>query len=131
MQLMRSPLLPGTILLASAVVLGLGGCAVTAANGTRMGLKSDEFADYVESVFRRQNEVASALALELESEDTASERYERLDAAELELLDACVGINELAARQRDGEPLGGFKALKRARQAPECERSTANAAAAL
>jgi hypothetical protein len=119
------------ILLVSVAALGLGGCAVTAANGTRMGLKSDEFADYVESVFRRQNEIASELALEIESEDPDSERYGVLDAAELELLNACVGINELAARQRDGDPLGGFKALKRARQAPECERSTANAAAAL
>ncbi len=96
-----------------------------------MGLKSDEFADYVESVFRRQNEVASALALELESEDPDSERYDRLDEAELELLNACVGINELAARQRDDDPLGGFKALKRARQAPECERAATAAATAL
>jgi len=125
---MRNPLGPGTILLVAAVVLGLGGCAVTAVNGTRMGLKSDEFADYVESVFRGQNEVASALALELDSEDPDSDRYDRLDAAELELLNACVGINELAARQRDGEPLGGFKALKRARQAPDCERATEAAA---
>ena len=128
---MRSPLAPGTILLVLAVVSGLGGCAVTAVNGTRMGLKSGEFADYVESVFRRQNEVASALALELESEDPDSDRYVELDSAELELLEACVGINELAARQRDGEPIGGLKALKRARQAPECERATAAAAAAL
>ena len=94
-----------------------------------MGLKSDEFADYVESVFRRQNEVASALALELESEDPDSERYGELDAAELRVLNDCVGINELAARQRDGEPLGGLKALRRARQAPECERATVAAAA--
>ena len=124
---MQIPLVLGTILLVLALVSGLGGCAVTAVNGTRMGLKSDEFADYVESVFRRQNEVASALALELDREDSGSERYGELDAAELDLLNACVGINELAARQRDGDPLGGFKALKRARQAPECERATAAA----
>jgi len=124
---MRIPTGPGIILLASALILGLGGCAVTATDGTRMGLRSDEFADYVESVFRRQNEVASALALELDAEDPGSERYDELDAAELALLNACVGINELAARQRDGDPLGGLRALKRARQAPECERATAAA----
>ena len=128
---MRSPSGPATILLASALLLGPGGCAVTAADGTRMGLRSDEFADYVESVFRRQNEVASELALEIESRDQDSERYELLDAAELDLLNACVGINELAARQRDGDPLGGLKALKRARQAPECERAADAAAAEL
>jgi hypothetical protein len=128
---MRSPSGPGAILLVFTLLLGPGGCAVTAVDGTRMGLKSDEFADYVESVFRRQNEVASALALELEGEDPDSDRYRELDAAELELLEACVGINELAARQRDGDALGGLKALKRARQAPECERATSAAAAAL
>lgn len=128
---MRTPTGPGTIVLATALLLGLGGCAVTSVDGTRMGLKSDEFADYVESVFRRQNEVASALALELESEEPEGARYDELDAAELELLNACVGINELAARQRDGDPLGGLKALKRARRTPECERATTIAAAAL
>jgi hypothetical protein len=117
------------MLLAPALLLGLCGCAVTSFDGTRMALKSDAFADYVESVFRRQNEVASALALELENGDPDSDRYRDLDAAELGLLEACVGINELAARQRDGEPLGGLKALKRARQAPACERATEAAAA--
>jgi hypothetical protein len=124
---MQIPSGPGTILLAAVLLPGLCGCAVTAVDGTRMGLRSDPFADYVESVFRRQNEVASELALALEREDPDSERYGELDAAELELLESCVGLNELAARQRDGDPLGGLKALKRARQAPDCERATAAA----
>lgn len=110
-----------------ALLLSLCGCAVTSVNGTRMGIRSDEFADYVETVFRQQNEVASVLALELESADPDSERYAELDAAELAVLDACVDINELAAAQRDGESLRGFKALARARQTPECERATAAA----
>jgi hypothetical protein len=124
MPSVRSPIGHKSVLLLPALLLGLGGCAVTAVDGSRMGLKSDEFATYVEKVFRQQNEVASALALELESEDPGSERYAELDAAELALLDACVDINELAAAQRDDEPLRGFKALARARQTPECERAT-------
>jgi hypothetical protein len=96
-----------------------------------MGLRSDDFAAYVETVFRRQNEVASELALEIEGEDPDSARYGELDAAELALLDACLGLNELAAHQRDGEPLRGFRALERARQAPDCERAAEAAAAAL
>jgi hypothetical protein len=125
---MQSPRGPRLIQLVPALVLGLAGCAVTAVDGTRMSPKSDEFAAYVEAVFRRQNEVASALALELEGENPDSAHYDELDAVELDLLDACLGINELASRQRDGEPLRGFKALKRARQAPDCERAASAAA---
>jgi hypothetical protein len=117
---------PGFVLirLAPVLMLGVAGCAVTAVDGTRMGLKSDDFAAYVETVFRRQNEMASELALAIEAEDPDSERYAALDAVELALLDACLGINELAARQRDGEPLRGLKALARAKAAPACERAT-------
>ena len=113
--------------LALGLAAGLSGCAVTAVDGTRMGLRSDSFADYVETVFRRQNEVASDLATELDSADPASARYAELDAAELDLLDACLGVNQLAARQRDGDSPGGLKALKLARQTPDCERAAAAA----
>jgi hypothetical protein len=53
-----------------------------------------------------------------------------LEAAELELLLACRGLNELARAQRDGEAIGGFGGLKRARGAPDCERATRRATVA-
>lgn len=111
------------MLLVPALALLLGGCAVTSADGQRLRPGSDAFADYVERVFREQNAVAGDLMLELDSADPDSEQYIGLEAAELSIIRACRGLNELAVRQRDGEPLGGPGALQRARQAPECERA--------
>jgi len=100
-----------------------GGCAVTTAGGDRLGVRSADFAAYVEEVFRRQNAVATELSLALDSESLDSALFEALDQAELALQAACRGLNVLAEQSRDGEPPGGLGALKRARQAPECERA--------
>jgi len=108
---------------AFAAVFSLCGCAVTTADGTRLNPGSDGFADYVETVFRRQNAAATELTLALEDEDPASARYVALEAAELELLTACRGLNQLAATRRDGDDPRGLAALRRARQAPDCERA--------
>jgi hypothetical protein len=116
---------------ALGLAFGLAGCAVTAVDGTRMRLNSSEFSDYVEAAFRRQNEVASALALALDDADPDSPRFAELDEAELALLNACLGLNELAANRRDGDNIGNFSALRRARQTPDCERATSAAAALL
>jgi hypothetical protein len=109
----------------------LAGCAVTSVDGDRMRLKSDRFADYVNAVFRRQNEVSTDLAIELDEQALESERYLILETVERQLLTACRGLNELARAQRDGESIGGLGGLKRARGAPDCERATDYAAAAL
>lgn len=113
------------------VYSGLTGCAVTSLEGQRMPARSDMFAAYVEDTFRRQNEVAAELALALEREPEDTEHFGLLEAAELALLTECRGLNEMARAQRAGERLGGLGALKRARQAPDCERATVRAAALL
>lgn len=115
----------------AGLLLTLTGCAVTGAGGQRLRTGSDAFADYVETVFRRQNEIATALSDALDQADPDSARYAALEAAELDLLVACRGLNELAQRRRNGERVGGFGALKRARQAPDCERAADQAAALL
>jgi hypothetical protein len=117
-------LIPGSF----AIVALVAGCAVTSVDGERLRPGSDAFSDYVESVFRRQNEIATELALALDDETIETERYEALEEAELELLRACRSLNELAEAQRDGESPRGIGALKRARQAPECERASDDAA---
>lgn len=96
-----------------------------------MPLNSDRFADYVEAIFRRQNQVSTDLAVEIDAERIDSSRYSVLETVERQLLAACRGLNELATAQRDGEPVGGLGGLNRARGAPDCERATAAAAAAL
>jgi hypothetical protein len=110
------------------VIVGtVAGCAVTSVDGRRMGIRSDAFADYVEAVFRRQNEAATALGFVLDGEQPGSERYRALEAAELNLLTACRGLNELASAARAGESGRGPGSLRRARQAPACEQATAAA----
>jgi hypothetical protein len=112
-----------------SVLLALAGCAaVTAADGRRFGLASDEFRTYVETVFRAQNETASELAFAIEDADTPPPA---LSSAEDSLLEACAGLNELATSRRDGQKIGMRRSAEIARKAPDCERATAAARAAL
>jgi len=117
--------------LAAAAAL-LTACAVTTADGTRLGLASSEFRAYIERVFRDQNKVASDLAFALD-DATASggSAPPELMAAEDALLEACAGVNELATSRRDQEDLGVRKSASAARRAPDCERATRAAQTAL
>lgn len=113
MRLLRSSALLAPMLLA--------GCAVSTAGGERLKLRSAQFRDYVEGVFREQNRVADALAFELEAPGAASAE---LAAAEDELLGACAGVNELATARRDDRRLGIGRSVRAARSVPDCERAT-------
>jgi hypothetical protein len=120
-----------TLAPAAAAALSVA-CAVTTADGTRLGLTSTEFRAYVERVFREQNKVASDLEFALD-DATASggPAPPKLAAAEDALLKACSGVNELATSRRDQADLGPRKSASAARSAPDCERATRDAEAAL
>ena len=111
---------------ALAVVVILSGCAtVTTTDGQRLTMRSPEFLDYVERVFREQNRWATEL---LNAQDEAEgARYEELIRAEDSLLTACAGLNELATARRDARALGPLRQAKLARSAPECEAVTTEA----
>ncbi len=118
---------PGCLLLSIAV----SGCSMRAltADGTELDIRSPAFSAYVERVFREQNRVAGDLGFalldaELEGDFDA---VARMEAAESRLLDACEGLNELAATHRDGERMPRLRALSAARTAPDCEAETAAA----
>ena len=104
----------------------LSGCAtVTTTDGERLTLRSQEFRDYVERVFREQNHWATEL---LNAQDGAEgARYEELIRVEDSLLAACAGLNELAAARRDARTLGPLRQAELARSAPECEAITTEA----
>jgi hypothetical protein len=123
-------LLPALPVAAAAALIA--SCAVTTADGTRLGLGSSEFRGYVERVFRDQNKVASDLAFALD-DATASggSAPPELTAAEDALLKACAGVNELATSRRDQRDLGVKKSASAARSAPDCERATRAAQTAL
>ena len=120
-----------TLALAAVAALPVA-CAVTTADGTRLGLTSSEFRAYVERVFRDQNKVASDLEFALD-DATASggSAPPELAAAEDALLEACSGVNELATSRRDQADLGVRKSASAARRAPDCERATRAAQTAL
>jgi hypothetical protein len=113
----------------------LAACAITPAgeDAERLRVGSPEFRAYVERVFREQNRVAGELGFALlDAElDADTPAVDRLDAAELALLDACSSLNTLATAQRDGEPMRRLAALRAARTAPECEVATANGLAVI
>jgi len=107
---------------AVALLLLLSGCAaVPTADGQRLSLRSAEFREYVERVFREQNRVADAVAFALEA---PGEQDAELAAAEQQLLAACAGVNELATARRDQQELRMRASLRAARSVPDCERAT-------
>jgi hypothetical protein len=119
---------------ASAVVVAAAaaGCAaVTTADGERLKLTSQAFADYAEQVFRAQNRVATDLAFALEDIEPGDPRGEELADAEDALLTACDGLNAAAAAVRDDQRLAVRRRLEAAKRVPDCERATASAAALL
>ena len=110
----------------------LGGCAAVATvGGERLRVGSDAFADYVESVFRRQNALATELAFAMEREHFDSPHYVELESAELAMLEACAGLNEIAAGRQSRRETGRLRALRAARRAPDCERAALAAEALL
>ena len=115
----------------AGVVLASACVAVTTLDGERLRLGSPAFRAYVESVFREQNRVATELLFALEAVGPAVPDHARLEAAELELVRACRGLNEIAAERRAGRELGTLREAGAARQAPQCERAARAAAEAL
>jgi hypothetical protein len=72
------------------------GCASAPVNSGH-----DSFADYAESVFRRQNQLSSRLIML--SDD--AEDNEVFDAADQEMREACYLLNEYAEREISGESM--------------------------
>lgn len=106
-----------------AIAASLVGCAtVTTTDGERLAMRSAEFQDYVERVFREQNRWATELLNA--QEEAQGERYAQLIRAEDSLLAACSDLNELAAARRDERALGVIREAKLARSAPVCETTT-------
>jgi hypothetical protein len=124
MALLRWLPLPWAVLSAACV-------SVTTLDGDRLAMASPEFRAYVESVFRDQNRVATELALTLDAPGLTGDAHAALESAELELLRACGGLNAIAAERRDGRGAGRLAGADAARRAPECERATGMAEAAI
>ena len=82
--------------------------------------KYNSFAEYAESVFRRQNELTSRLIMM--NDDAALDRNEKVHDAEQEMNDACYPLNEYVDHEMAGQSMGLF--FKRQVQASieKCDR---------
>jgi hypothetical protein len=124
------------ILLAAAALLAMltapAGCLtrVRTASGAAVSLDSPAFREYAAAVFRTQNGIATRIAFLMEDATDPAE-HARLLALEESLLEACMGLNALAAAERDGRPLGKLEAWQAARAVPACEAQARAAEAAL
>lgn len=110
------------------LALGLSACGVTV---QRPGAEDEqwmskaEFRAYAETVFRRQNALQSRLLFllpELEHSDPA--RYQRLVAAEEELIEACRPLVELALQRRRGLEIGFLQRIHLPPKITACDRET-------
>lgn len=111
---------------------GLSACAaVTTPGGRRLRVGSSDFRRYVESVFREQNRVETQLNFALAGDDLKPRDRKALQRADTVLLEACAGLNEIAASRENNEQLGKLRQLRAARRAPRCERAAAAARGAL
>lgn len=120
--------------MAAVFALMLGGCAgsLKTADGERLRLRSDEFRSYAEAVFRSQNRVATDIAFALEEPELYDDAaIARLETADQMLFEACMALNEMAARRRDQRGRRIFADARAARTVPQCERAAAAAIEAL
>lgn len=121
-----------SLLALTGALTAFSGCAsVVTADGERLRMTSSEYRDYVETVFRAQNRVASDLAFALEDASAAEPLELALAAAEARLIEECASLNEIATRRRDDERTGLRRGVAAGRAAPRCEAATQAAEAVL
>ena len=94
------------------------GCSLPFLRYGENGLSQDQFADYVESVFRLQNSVTSELML-LDSD----ERQTVLLQAEQMMRTDCAALNEYATRDSDGLTIGLALSRRVAQSVAQCEKA--------
>ena len=113
------------IFISILLVFLLQGCAVTAkVNGDKNQLSKQDFAQYVEAVFRLQNNVTSEL-MSLQAEDEEVDQSLLLKA-EQPMREACAPLNSYVSKEMEGTGTGFFTKVflknKIEKSAIECER---------
>ncbi|WP_125468942.1 hypothetical protein [Methylomagnum ishizawai] len=107
-----------------ALAAALGGCATVAthgANGKPMTLSQEEFARYVERVFRHHNQVMNAL---IEAEDAEDAEDGALAAAEARMTEACDPLNEVVSESLSGASADLQTQMALIDAVPACEAAT-------
>lgn len=113
------------IFISVLLIFLLQGCALTAkVDGDKSRLSSQDFAQYVEAVFRLQNSITSDL-MSLQAEDEEVDQSLLLKA-EQSMREACAPLNSYVSKEMDGTSTGFFTRFflknKIEKSAIECEK---------
>jgi len=86
------------------------------------GLSRDEFARYVEEVFRFQNRMTSEVMMLLPTDESGSS-HDDLLLAERQMHEVCASLNEYAVRESEGQRIGLFLSRNLEKSAVDCEQA--------
>ena len=108
------------------------GCVplVQTEDGRSIRANSEEFQEYIESVFRRQNAVSVRLMWAIDG-DESEEVLQELERIESRLLDVCRPLNDVAIARRRHRSIDFDQKRELIQAAPQCERVTAQTESAL
>lgn len=107
-------LIPVSTILVSGCALSLGGYGAA-------GQSKEEFAHYVEEVFRLQNRMTSEVMMRVDSNEIS--RPDTLLLAEQRMQKMCDSLNEYVSRDIDGLGTGFFLQRRVGQSATECEHA--------
>jgi hypothetical protein len=113
-------ILPGIMLAACSYI------HTTTPTGVPQDMTQQEFADYVERVFRHHNTVYNSLITELalENPDYNDTENAELHKAEKDMLTVCAPLNEVVSARAEGRQLDMASYMKLTSSVPACEAAT-------
>ena len=103
-------------------VLFLSGCSMPFGGGYgSQGRSREEFAKYVEEVFKQQNHITSQIMILLESINP--KQQQTITKAEQHMQEVCSPINEYASRDIDGLNIGFSLRRRVEKSAENCDKA--------
>ncbi len=112
----------------AATALALAGCGTITthtAGGKQLVMNQEEFAKYVERVFRYHNQIMNDLIESAQdSEELAPAEAKKLSAAEAKMVEVCHPLNEVVSESLSGKDVGLQTEMELVDTVPACEEAT-------
>ena len=114
------------ILILAALLLAACSTVTTRkSSGEEVTMTQEEFAKYVEHIFRYHNQVMAELIESASDQPEQSDRlFKELTRAEKQMVTVCEPLNEVVTESLAGESIGLTLKMKLAEAAPACESAT-------
>ncbi|MGZ8218125.1 hypothetical protein [Methylomagnum sp.] len=107
------------------VALAFAGCVTVTTGGKQRVMGHDEFAKYVERVFRYHNQVMNDLIEAEEAREAQdSDEAKALSTAEAQMIEICQPLNEVVAESLSGKSVGLKIEMALAESVPKCEEAS-------